>query len=113
MMKYVYKICSRIEWTSIKKNGKFLGTKKDLMDGFIHLSNREQIKSTLKRYFSNKENLILLKIKTQNLKNLIWEKSTNGVLFPHLYSFIKLNDINKSFKITLRKDGTHSIPLRH
>tara|TARA_B110000438_G_C15202115_1_gene389146 strand:+ start:135 stop:476 length:342 start_codon:yes stop_codon:yes gene_type:complete len=113
MIKYVYKICLRTEWNVIKKNGKFYGTKKDLLDGFIHLSNRGQIKFTLKRYFANKKNLILLKISTLNLKNLIWEKSTNGILFPHLYSSISLKDIKNSFKIILNKNRLHFILLKN
>ena len=45
---YVYKICTKEEWKEAKKNGKFEGSKKDKEDGFIHFSDKEQIKETFK-----------------------------------------------------------------
>jgi len=43
MIKFVYKICTILEWTKFKKK-KFFGTKKNLLDGYIHFSNGNQIK---------------------------------------------------------------------
>ena len=60
--KFVYKICSKSEWLVAKKNKKFIGTKKDIEDGFIHFSDKSQIQGTLNKYFSKQEDLILLKI---------------------------------------------------
>ena len=111
--KYIYKICNKSEWSNFKKNKKFIGTKKDLLDGFIHLSEKKQIKTTLIKHFINKKSLVLLKIKIKNLKNLIWEKSTNGIFFPHLYSFIRLDDINNSYKIVLKKNILNIIPYKN
>tara|TARA_B110000014_G_scaffold129036_1_gene88938 strand:- start:648 stop:992 length:345 start_codon:yes stop_codon:yes gene_type:complete len=107
MRKFIYKICTSSEWSNFKKNEKFFGSKQDLVDGYIHLSNKNQIQATLKKHYYNKSKLILLKVKTASLKNLIWEKSTEGKLFPHLYSYIKLKDIKKNFKISLKKNGLH------
>mgnify|MGYP001161102202 CR=1 FL=1 len=95
MRKYIYKICTLTEWNNFKKNKKFFGSKKDLADGYIHLSNKSQIKATLNKYYFNKNKLILLKVETASLKNLVWEKSTEGKLFPHLYSYLTLKDIKK------------------
>ena len=61
--------------------------------------NREQVNKTLKRYYSNQKNLILLIIKTDNLKNIIWEKSTNGDKFPHLYSDLNIECVLDSKEI--------------
>ena len=110
MIKYVYKICSRTEWDSIKKNGQFLGTKKDILDGYIHFSNKDQVQSTLKKYFFSQDQLVLLKVETSYLKNLIWEKSTNGIQFPHLYSFLDVKNIKNVYKIILAKNGSHILP---
>ena len=111
MKKFIYKICKISEWNSAQKKKFFSGTKKDLVDGFIHLSNKSQIKSTLKKYFSNKNNLILLKINTSKLNNLIFEKSKVGNFFPHLYSDLNLNNVKKTYKIILKKNGSHNLPL--
>mgnify|MGYP001238680421 CR=1 FL=1 len=110
-MKFVYKICNLSEWSSLKKNKLFCGTKKDLIDGFIHLSNKKQVKKTLKKHFLNQDKLILLKIETTKLKKLVWEKSPDGALFPHLYSYLNIRYVKKNYKILFKKNGSHSLPL--
>ena len=89
-----------------KKNGFFLkkkkswhGSNKDIEDGFIHLSDREQVNQTLKKYFSNQKDLVLLILKTDTLNNLIWEKSTNDEKFPHLYSKLQIENVIDSKEI--------------
>tara|TARA_Y100000816_G_C25659559_1_gene350220 strand:- start:139 stop:462 length:324 start_codon:yes stop_codon:yes gene_type:complete len=96
---YLYKICTKKEWVFFKKKKSWQGSDNDIKDGFIHLSSREQVNQTLKRYFKNQTNLILLILKTENLNNLIWEKSTNGQEFPHLYSNLKIENIIDSKEI--------------
>ena len=97
---YVYKICTKKEWYNFKQKKFWNGSNKDTEDGYIHLSNRAQINQTLKRYFSNEKNLILLTLKTNTLENLIWEKSSNGENFPHLYSNLKLENVLDNKEIT-------------
>jgi len=109
MTKFIYKICNESEWIYAKKKGKFIGTKKDILDGYIHFSKRNQIKSTLKKYYLKKNKLVLLKVKTLNL-DVVWEKSSGGFLFPHLYSYLNLNFVIKACKINLKKDGSYSFP---
>ena len=96
---YVYKICTDEDWNKFKQNKFWKGSKKDIEDGFIHLSSKEQVNLTLKRYFNNQENLILLTVKTENLENLVWEKSTTGENFPHLYSNLQIENVLDSKEI--------------
>ena len=44
--KFVYKICTKAEWLEAKTKGKFNGSKKDIEDGYIHFSDKEQLKGT-------------------------------------------------------------------
>ena len=90
---------------------KFKGTKKDLADGYIHFSKKEQINSTLKKYFFNQDKLILLRINVLNLKKLKWEKSQTDEMFPHLYSALDLKNVKSTLKIILNKNGTHKLPI--
>ena len=106
----IYKICLIDEWETAKKAGEFRGSKKDLIDGYIHFSKKEQLDSTLKKYFFNQDNLILLKVEVLNLENLKWEKSQIEEVFPHLYSILNLKHVKSTFKIILNSDGTHKIP---
>jgi uncharacterized protein (DUF952 family) len=109
MEQFVYKICSESEWSSAKKKDKFKGTKKDIEDGYIHLSKKDQIRSTLAKYFFKQNKLVLIKIDNSKLQNLIWEKSTEGQLFPHLYSYLSLNQVVQEYKILFKKNE-HVLP---
>ena len=110
MKSCIQKICLLDDWENAKKTGKFKGTKKDLVDGYIHFSKKEQIKSTLEKYFFGQDKLILLKVEVLNLENLKWEKSQTDDLFPHLYSILKLKNIKNVFQIILNSDGSYKLP---
>lgn len=106
--KFIYKICTEKEWKNFKKNFFFFGTKQDILDGYIHFSAKNQIRSTLTKHFFKKDKLILLKVDASKLENLKWEKSAEDIFFPHLYSYLNLKDIKKNYKISLKKNGLHS-----
>ena len=108
--KYIYKICTKSEFEESKKKYKFRGSKKDLEDGFIHFSSEEQVKETLKKYYLNQKNLMLLKVDTLKLDHLIWEQTSDGNMFPHLYSPLELSNIIEESEITLKDDGYHLLP---
>ena len=107
---FIYKICSKSEWLIAKQNKEFVGTKKDIEDGFIHFSEKTQVQGTLNKYFSKKEDLILLKIETINLDNLVWEQASDGNMFPHLYTTLNISSVSNEYDIVLNKDGTHTLP---
>ena len=109
MNKYVYKICYLYEWKKFKKKKIFYGSKKDIKDGYIHLSKKKQIKLTLKKYFLKNDKLVLLKIDISKLKKLVWEKSTRKVIFPHLYSRLSLKNIKSMYKIIFKNNNYYFI----
>ena len=108
--KFIYKICTKSELNDAKDKQKFEGSKKDLDDGFIHFSGEEQVKETLKKYYSNQKDLLLLKVDTLKLDHLIWEQASDGNMFPHLYSSLDLSYIVDEFEIFLNDDGSHVLP---
>ena len=108
--KFIYKICTKSELREAKDEKKFKGSKKDLDDGFIHFSSEEQVKGTLKKYYSNQKELMLLKVDTLKLDHLIWEQTSDGNMFPHLYSSLDLSNVVEEFEINLSKDGSHVLP---
>lgn len=105
MKKFIYKVCYEKEWLKIRNKNNFSGSKKDISDGYIHFSNKNQIKSTLNKYFSKKEKLVLLKVSTAKLKKIFWEKSTGGDYYPHLYSKLDLKNIKSIYKILIVKNN--------
>ena len=111
MGNFIYKICKEDEWNNAIKIGKFKGTKKDLKDGYIHFSKKNQIETTLKKHFFNQDQLMLIKVEVLNLKNLKWERSQTEELYPHLYSILDLENVKNTFKIFLEGDGTYKLPF--
>ena len=108
--KFIYKICTKIEFLEAKNKNQFTGSKMDLEDGYIHFSGEEQISGTLKKFYSNQKNLILLKVATLKLDHLIWEQASDGNMFPHLYSPLDMSNVVDDFEISLGDDGLHILP---
>ena len=109
-LKFVYKICTISEWQEIKDKGQLIGSKKDLEDGYIHFSGEDQVEGTLKKFYTNQKDLILLKVDTLKLDHLLWEQASDGNMFPHLYSSLDISNVVDEFEITLNDDGSHNLP---
>ena len=109
-LKYVYKIIDVKEWQKVKQSETYLGSSKDIEDGYIHFSGEDQVKGTLEKYYSKQENLVLLKVETLKLDHLIWEQASDGNMFPHLYSSLDLSNIVDEFEINLSDKGIHELP---
>ena len=108
--KFIYKICTKEEWLDAKNKGKFNGSKKDIEDGYIHFSDKGQLKGTLNKFFLNQKNLILLKITTLKLDHLIYEQASDGNMFPHLYSPLYISNVFNEYEIKYNEDGSHVLP---
>ena len=108
--KFIYKICSKSELLEAKNKGQLVGSKKDLEDGYIHFSGDDQVEGTLKKFYQNQKDLILLKVDTLKLDHLIWEQASDGNMFPHLYSSLDLINVVDEFEIILSDDGSHVLP---
>ena len=109
-LKHVYKIIDNDELKKAKLSGKYTGSAKDIQDGYIHFSGQDQVASTLKKYYSGIENLILLKVETLKLDHLVWEQASDGNFFPHLYSPLNLSNVINEYEISLDKEGNHKLP---
>ena len=109
-LKYIFKIIDVNEWQKVREIGTYSGSLKDIEDGFIHFSGEDQVKGTLEKYYSKQKNLVLLKVETLKLDNLIWEQASDGNMFPHLYSLLDLSNVVDEFEITLDSNGIHELP---
>ena len=110
-LKYIFKIIDFDEWQKIKQSETYLGSSKDIEDGYIHFSGVDQVKGTLEKYYSKQENLVLLKVETLRLDYLIWEQASDGNMFPHLYSSLDLINVVNEYEITIGEDGSHNLPI--
>ena len=109
-LKYIYKIIDKNDWHKARISGSYLGSSKDIEDGYIHFSGEEQVLDTLKKYYQNEKNLLLLKVKTLNLVHLLWEQASDGNMFPHLYSPLNIKYIVDELEIHLDENGNHVLP---
>lgn len=83
----IYKVLSTPEWRAAVVAGQFDGSAVDREDGYIHLSGRDQVVETARRYFAGQTGLTLLAVDPEALGgDLRWEASRGGALFPHLYA---------------------------
>ena len=109
-LKHIYKILNKEDLKKAKSNGAYSGSSKDIEDGYIHFSSQEQVEGTLKKYYSDEKNLILLKVETLNLDHLVWEQASDGNFFPHLYSSLDLTNVVDEYEIKLNNEGNHELP---
>ena len=68
MPKPLYKILADAAYEAAKSEGCFLGTSDDLRDGFIHLSARHQVETTLAKHYAGQEDLLLLAVDPDKLR---------------------------------------------
>ena len=109
-LKYIFKIIKYDEWQKVKQSKTYLGSSKDIEDGYIHFSGEDQVKGTLEKHYSKQENLVLLKVATLKLDHLIWEQASDGNMFPHLYSSLDLSNVVDEFEINLTENGIQELP---
>ena len=109
-LKYIFKIITIDEWQKAKQSETYLGSSKDIKDGYIHFSGEDQVKGTLEKYYSNQKGLVLLKVETLKLDHLLWEQASNGDMYPHLYSTLDTSTVVNEYDLPLNEDGKHKLP---
>ena len=109
-LEFVFKIIEKDEWKKAKKTGSYGGSKKDIKDGYIHFSEEDQVEETLKKYYSKKANLVLLRVNAFKLEHLLWEQASNGDMYPHLYSPLDTTTVVNEYELSLNEDGSHELP---
>ena len=109
-LEFIFKIIDKEEWQKAKQTGVYNGSDLDKKDGYIHFSEEDQVEETLKKYYPNKENLILLKVNAFQLEHLLWEQASNGDMYPHLYSSLNIRNVVEEFDLLLDEHGVHKLP---
>ena len=107
---FLYKIMSKQEWETAQAQGIYEGSEVDRKDGFIHLSAAHQVRATAQKHFSGRADLLLVSVLEKNLgKNLKWEVSRGGALFPHIYGALRLDAVGEAVPLPL-VNGVHQFP---
>jgi uncharacterized protein (DUF952 family) len=112
MSEPIYKICPRLLWEDAQRSGRFDGAPVDLSDGYIHFSTGEQVRETAARYFFGEADLLLIAVDPEALgRDLRWEPSRGGALFPHLYASLPMTAVRGVVPLPLAENGGHVFPV--
>ena len=107
---HIYKIFRPSEWDDFTNSGLFTGSLDDKRDGFIHFSTLVQVPGTLDKYYTDKIDVIIAQILSQDIeKDLKYETSRGGMEFPHLYADLNIETVNQYWLISARDDGSYDI----
>ena len=60
-LKHIFKIIEKDDLQKAKLSGNYVGSSKDIQDGYIHFSGEEQVESTLKKYYINQKKFSFIK----------------------------------------------------
>ena len=110
-VQHVFKVCQRPLFEASREAGHFLGAPIDAADGYIHLSTAEQLRETLRLYFSGQSDLVLFALAVEPAgAALVWEPSRGGQLFPHFYGELRMSMIGEAGLISVADDGAVELP---
>lgn len=102
----VFKVMPSSLWNAACATGFFTGSADDVRDGFIHLSNADQLPGTLAKYFRDQTDLTLIGFNSAALGNALkWEASRGGALFPHYYGALPVSLALWQKPLALGPDG--------
>ena len=99
-MPLIYHITTASEWNDAKQKG-YYESRALKEEGFIHCSEERQIPDVLKRYYSDKTDLVKLTIQTNDLTSQLIYDWSNAIedTFPHVYGPINLDAVVSVEKI--------------
>ena len=88
----VYKVLRAGELATLIADGATEGSPDDRRDGFVHLSQADQVAGTLDRHFAGETGLWLAVLHGA-AEGIRRELSRGGSLFPHLYRALRVADV--------------------
>lgn len=101
----IFHITSAEQWDEAQRLGEYLHESL-VSEGFIHCSSQEQVEKTANRYFLNSPFILILHIEEKKLTSkLVFEPSTGGELFPHVYGPINLEAVTEVSRQEQSSDG--------
>ena len=106
----IFKIVPRAEWMA--SAGDYNGSAHDKADGFLHFSTGEQLAETLRLYYADADDLILVAADAEACgAALKWEHSASrNQSFPHLYGALSCDAMKWARQITRDADGQFVLP---
>jgi uncharacterized protein (DUF952 family) len=104
-MTQLFHITEAISWQTAQVSGQYLAASLQT-EGFIHLSERQQVKWVGTHFYRDRSDLVLLEIDSDRLTSkLRYDEVIGDGTFPHLYGPLNLDAIVKVWPFTPGKDA--------
>ena len=101
----IYHHITKLAWKEAQEKGIYV-PKSYKQEGFIHCSTRKQVIPTANRKLKGISDLYVLIINTSMVKpKIIFEKASNGEMYPHIYGPLNLDSIIEVKKLETNKEG--------
>jgi len=91
---FIYHITTRKEWDKAVKKGIYKSPSLST-EGFIHCSYQQQVQDSAQKYFSGKDNLVVLCIEPDLLRADVREENPpdSKEKFPHIFGALNLEAV--------------------
>ncbi len=107
----IYKIITSELWARAQYKDYVPGMAIDEADGYVHFSSKEQLADTLRLYFSGQSDIEILVVRANDVeKDLKWEVSRGGALFPHLYAPLRRDFVIRHARVAIDSMGVCQLP---
>jgi uncharacterized protein (DUF952 family) len=112
-MKTIYHIAYRKDWNGALVDGVYRADSLE-SQGFIHMSEEDQVNKVATSIFKDEKDLLLLYIDYEKVKDRVrWEgKQDYGEGFPHLYGPLPLDAVVKVVEFKPDRNGKFTKPMR-
>ena len=108
----VYKVLTLDEAAEFDRTGEAPLSPADARDGYVHLSTRAQLLSTMEKHFAGERAVRVLGCDPDRLgEALRWESARGGELFPHLYGRLRAEHVAIGWLMGRGHDGGFRLPL--
>ena len=104
---FVYRLASAQEWFIAQETGVAPTREIDELDGYMHLSTRDQALETARLYFAGATDLLALEIALDEIATQVkFELAVKrGEKFPHLYGALRTEHINRAIQLEPSNGG--------
>jgi uncharacterized protein (DUF952 family) len=110
MERLIYKVLTAEQWAAAEAGGPVKAPIDDA-DGYVHLSTASQLQETLDKWFRGVEGCVLAEFDAEDFaRELKWEKSRGGELFPHVYGRINAGQARALWLLEMGPNGAPLAP---
>lgn len=106
----VYHITTPPQWSAALSAGELRAPSLE-SEGFIHFSTAPQVERSLRRFFADASDVVLLEIDAAAVADALRYEPADGQLFPHLYRPLPVSAVTDVRPLTRGEGETWSVSI--